>query len=436
MAPGAAPARPRARVRWRWARCRRAPCRRVRRCPGTSALRELLATYLPLLLMAAAGAGHLVAGEEHAAGRCAAAQAPLPRQEPDYTMSASRSSASTRDGRLKLRIAGRATAPLPDHRHARDRRRAHPCGIGPTAASRWRQARRARGQRRRQRSAADRRRAAVDSTGAARRADRVPRRVPACLPDHRAACARTCRCVVQRDGSEFRAAGMEYDHLPGSCSCRASACTAAAPARRRSQPRGERLSALGRGRRHRSAQRCNDRTAGLHHRRVQRHRPGAGRCASPAPAGAWRWWPGAAPSCRPGSTHRAWPPSAPASTPPTCATSTASSPPASACIAEQGLPDVVIANAGISVGMDTAEFDDLDVMRAHLRDQQPGHGRHLPPLRGGHAPARQRPLVGIASVAGIRGLPGHGAYCASKAAVISYCESLRGECRRLGRARW
>ena len=35
-------------------------------------------------------------------------------------------------------------------------------------------------------------------------------------------------------------------------------------------------------------------------------------------------------------------------------------------------------------------------------------------------------------MAGIRGLPGHGAYCASKAAVISYCESLRGECRAAG----
>jgi short-subunit dehydrogenase len=41
-------------------------------------------------------------------------------------------------------------------------------------------------------------------------------------------------------------------------------------------------------------------------------------------------------------------------------------------------------------------------------------------------------LVGIASVAGIRGLPGHGAYCSSKAAVISYCESLRGELRASG----
>ena len=41
-------------------------------------------------------------------------------------------------------------------------------------------------------------------------------------------------------------------------------------------------------------------------------------------------------------------------------------------------------------------------------------------------------MVSMASVAGIRGLPGHGAYCASKAAVISYCESLRGELRASG----
>ena len=51
------------------------------------------------------------------------------------------------------------------------------------------------------------------------------------------------------------------------------------------------------------------------------------------------------------------------------------------------------------------------------------------------APMRQRgsgTLVGIASVAAIRGLPGHGAYCASKAGVVSYCESLRGELRGSG----
>jgi len=50
-------------------------------------------------------------------------------------------------------------------------------------------------------------------------------------------------------------------------------------------------------------------------------------------------------------------------------------------------------------------------------------------------PMRQRragTLVGIASVNAIRGFPGHGAYCASKAAVVAYCESLRGECRHQG----
>jgi len=45
---------------------------------------------------------------------------------------------------------------------------------------------------------------------------------------------------------------------------------------------------------------------------------------------------------------------------------------------------------------------------------------------------RSGTLVGIASVAAIRGLPGHGAYCASKAAVVAYCESLRGDERPHG----
>ena len=41
--------------------------------------------------------------------------------------------------------------------------------------------------------------------------------------------------------------------------------------------------------------------------------------------------------------------------------------------------------------------------------------------------ARRGALVGIASVAGFRGLPGSGAYSASKAAAIAYLESLRVE---------
>ncbi|HEV8312952.1 MAG TPA: SDR family oxidoreductase [Burkholderiaceae bacterium] len=102
------------------------------------------------------------------------------------------------------------------------------------------------------------------------------------------------------------------------------------------------------------------------------------------------------------------------------------------CIAQQGLPDVVIANAGISIGMDTAEFDDLDVMRAIYETNNLGMAATFQPFIAPMRERRSGTLAGIASVAGIRGLPGHGAYCSSKAAVISYCESLRGEMRSFG----
>jgi short-subunit dehydrogenase len=46
--------------------------------------------------------------------------------------------------------------------------------------------------------------------------------------------------------------------------------------------------------------------------------------------------------------------------------------------------------------------------------------------------ARSGALVGIASVAGYRGLPGSSAYSASKAAAIAYLESLRVELRGSG----
>ena len=103
-----------------------------------------------------------------------------------------------------------------------------------------------------------------------------------------------------------------------------------------------------------------------------------------------------------------------------------------ACIAALGLPDVVIANAGISVGMDTAEVADLEVMRATLETNVLGLAATFQPFVAAMRQRGSGALVGIASVAGIRGLPGHGAYCASKAAVIAYCESLRGECRPFG----
>lgn len=105
---------------------------------------------------------------------------------------------------------------------------------------------------------------------------------------------------------------------------------------------------------------------------------------------------------------------------------------AQACIASQGLPDVVIANAGISVGMDTAVQDDLKVMADTFTVNNVGMAATFHPFVQGMVQRGSGALVGIGSVAGIRGLPGHGAYCASKAAVISYCESLRGELRPAG----
>lgn len=102
------------------------------------------------------------------------------------------------------------------------------------------------------------------------------------------------------------------------------------------------------------------------------------------------------------------------------------------CMAECGLPDVVIANAGISIGMDTAEREDLDVMRDVFATNNIGLAATFHPFLKAMRERRSGRLVGIASMAAIRGLPGHGAYCASKAGVVAYCESLRGECRPFG----
>ena len=103
-----------------------------------------------------------------------------------------------------------------------------------------------------------------------------------------------------------------------------------------------------------------------------------------------------------------------------------------ACIAAQGLPEVVLACAGISVGMDTAERADLDVLRDVLALNNIGLAATFHPFVAAMRARGHGTLVGVASVAAIRGLPGHGAYSASKAGVVAYCESLRVECRGSG----
>ncbi len=117
---------------------------------------------------------------------------------------------------------------------------------------------------------------------------------------------------------------------------------------------------------------------------------------------------------------------------------------AQACMATQGVPDVVIANAGISIGMDTRVRADLEVLQQVMTTNVMGMAATFHPFIDAMTARSETSsdqlkahryvgtLVGIASVAGIRGMPGHAAYCASKAAAISYCESLRGELKPLG----
>lgn len=105
---------------------------------------------------------------------------------------------------------------------------------------------------------------------------------------------------------------------------------------------------------------------------------------------------------------------------------------AEACLREWGVPDVVVANAGISVGIDLAYAEDLSVLQDLLATNVLGLAATFQPFIDPMKAQRRGTLVGIASVAAMRGLPGHAGYCASKAAVVQVCETLRGELRPFG----
>ncbi len=101
-------------------------------------------------------------------------------------------------------------------------------------------------------------------------------------------------------------------------------------------------------------------------------------------------------------------------------------------IARVGNPDVVIANAGVSVGTLTEYSEDVVPFQQLMDINVLGMVKTFQPFVAAMREARKGTLVGIASVAGFRGLPGAGAYSASKAAAISYLESLRVELRSSG----
>ncbi len=94
-------------------------------------------------------------------------------------------------------------------------------------------------------------------------------------------------------------------------------------------------------------------------------------------------------------------------------------------VERHGAPDLVIANAGVSAGTSTGRADDRDrfrsIVETNLFALRDTFDAVLAPMRA----ARRGTLVGIASIAGFRGLPGSEAYSASKAAALASLESLR-----------
>lgn len=101
-------------------------------------------------------------------------------------------------------------------------------------------------------------------------------------------------------------------------------------------------------------------------------------------------------------------------------------------IARHGCPDIVIANAGVSGGTLADEAGDLPALRRIFETNVIGMAQTFQPFIAAMKARGSGRLVGIASVAGIRGLPGAGAYSASKAATIAYLEALRIELRGSG----
>ncbi|MBI3146926.1 MAG: SDR family oxidoreductase [Betaproteobacteria bacterium] len=97
-----------------------------------------------------------------------------------------------------------------------------------------------------------------------------------------------------------------------------------------------------------------------------------------------------------------------------------------------GAPDIVIANAGISYGTLTECPEDRAAFAEIFAVNVLGLVHTFQPFLHAMRDRGEGCLAGVASVAGFRGLPGAGAYSASKAAAITYLESLRVELRGSG----
>ena len=96
-------------------------------------------------------------------------------------------------------------------------------------------------------------------------------------------------------------------------------------------------------------------------------------------------------------------------------------------ISRFGAPDLVIANAGIGHGTSGEDLRDIETLRRTLDVNTIGLAATLAAFAPAMREAGRGTLAGVCSVAGFRGLPGNGAYSGSKAAAITWMESLRTE---------
>lgn len=103
-----------------------------------------------------------------------------------------------------------------------------------------------------------------------------------------------------------------------------------------------------------------------------------------------------------------------------------------AFLAHHGGVDLVIGNAGVSSGTATESAEDDAVFREVFDTNVIGLVNTFRPFVHAMRAERRGTLAGVASVAGFRGLPGSSAYSASKAAAITYLESLRVELHGTG----
>ncbi len=89
--------------------------------------------------------------------------------------------------------------------------------------------------------------------------------------------------------------------------------------------------------------------------------------------------------------------------------------------------DIVFANAGVATGRSTGDIlEDPDAVRATLAINVIGVLNTVEPATPAMIERRSGVIAIVGSMAGVRGLPFSPAYCASKAAVYSYAESMRG----------